>query len=259
MRLGKVYQIVSLILFAMLFRCSKDSAPLLGPGLFLSIDKPADTWYHLRDFLNQHHVKLTFYIEEYQKLHDSSINILKQMQSDGHEIAHHTSTHPHSTHYVMKYGMNQYLKHEIFAMTDSMRQDGFNPVTFAYPFGDCSAELDNNLLQHFNSLRKTIGTYLNKHIADMDQLYFRYGSLKLFFGTGIDVRHHHSLNEVFEALEKAKSSRQTLSLYCHFLSTTGQLEETNSHIMEDDLKQIILKAKELGLRFYTASEISRIR
>lgn len=239
-------------------QCRKDSTKPLGPGILLTVDKPVDTWYYLKDFLKENNVKLTFYIEMYQDLQDTSKVKMKALMADGHEMAHHTSTHPHSDDYVKQYGIDAYMKKEIFAMTDSMKKDGFNPVTYAYPFGDCTTELDTRLLEHFNSLRKVLGTYMNKRIADMDQVYFRYGDIKLFYGIGIDVRYNRSLDEVFEALEKAKNSRQTVSLYCHYLSVDGKPHEgSDSHILEDDFKKIILKAKELGLRFYTASEVSR--
>ena len=241
-----------------LLHCSKNNNVLLGPGILLTVDKPPDTWYHLKDFLKENHVKLTFYIESYQLLNDSSKRIMKEMIADGHEIAHHTTTHPHSDEYVKQFGMDAYLKNEIISMKDSMLKDGFNPLTFAYPFGDCTAAIDKELLKRFYSLRKVLGVYMNKKLADMDLIYFRYGNIKLFYGIGIDARYHHNVNEVFEALEKAKNSRQTVSLYCHFLSTPdGPFESSNSHIMESDLKDIVLKANSLGLRFYTASEVSR--
>jgi peptidoglycan/xylan/chitin deacetylase (PgdA/CDA1 family) len=248
--------IFSLLLLASV-QCRKDSAAPLGAGILLTVDKPADTWYHLKDFLKENNVKLTFYVEGYQALHDSSRQILKEMMADGHEIAHHTSTHAHGDDFVREHGIDAYMLQEIISMRDSMRRDGFNPVNFAYPFGDCTAELDRNLLLHFNSLRKLLGTYLNKRIADMEQVYFRYGDLRIFYGIGIDVRYKRPLSEVFEALVKAKSSRQTVSLYCHYLSTTGRLEGSDSHIMEEDLKRIVLKARSLGLRFYAVSEVSR--
>jgi hypothetical protein len=34
-----------------------------------------------------------------------------------------------------------------------MREAGFDPITFAYPFGARTAELDEALLQHFRLLR----------------------------------------------------------------------------------------------------------
>lgn len=256
---NKQYLPVLLLLFVFItgFQCKDYSNKLLGPGIILTIDKPPDTWYQVKDFMKENNVKLTFYVERYQDLSDDTKKIMQEMIADGHEIAHHTSTHPHSDEYVNKYGVDAYLKYEVDTMTYLMNKDGFYPTTYAYPFGDLTPELDNFLLKRFNSIRKIISPYMNKHIADMDQLYYRYGNISLFYGTSIDQRHKHSMDEITEALEMAKESRQTVSLYCHYLTVDKPYEATNSHIYLKDFKALVLKAKSLGLRFYTASEVSR--
>jgi hypothetical protein len=116
------------------------------------------------------------------------------------------------------------------------------------------------LLKYFINIRKIIAPYLNKKICDLDQIYLRHGNVKVFFAAGIDARYKVNLEEIFDALEKAKSSRQTVSLYTHFLSKDGKpLESSNSHIAEEDFVKIIKKANELGLKFYTAKEIGQSR
>lgn len=238
-------------------QCKQKTNKILGPSVILTVDKPPDSWYQIKDFLKENNVKLTFYIECYQNISDSTKRIMKEMEADGHEIAHHTSTHPHSDEYVEKHGINKYLKYEIDTMTSLMNKDGFLPFNYAYPFGDLTTELDEHLLKRFNSVRKIISPYMNKRIADMDQLYYRYGDISLFYGTSIDQRHKHSLDEIYEALELAKSSKTAVSLYCHFIAIDKPLEISNSHVYMEDFKKIILKSKELGLRFYTVSEVSR--
>lgn len=239
------------------FQCKDYSNKLLGPSIILTVDKPPDTWYQLKDFLKENNVKLTFYIESYQNLSDSTKRIMKEMEADGHEMAHHTTTHPHSDEYLEKYGMPAYLKNEIDTMTSLMQKDGFYPDNYAYPFGDLTTELDGELLKRFNSVRKIISPYMNKRIADMDQLYYRYGNISLFYGTSIDQRHKHSMDEILESLEMAKESRSAVSLYCHFIAIDKPVEGSNSHVYIHDFKKIVLKAKELGLRFYTVAEVSR--
>ncbi|MFN4082697.1 MAG: polysaccharide deacetylase family protein [Bacteroidia bacterium] len=84
------------ISFLIVFACNKQQTRKpLDAGIF-TVDKPPDTWYYLKDYLKQNNVKLTFYIESYQTISDSTKRIMKEMEADGHEIAHHTSTHPPS-------------------------------------------------------------------------------------------------------------------------------------------------------------------
>ncbi|MBP7510885.1 MAG: polysaccharide deacetylase family protein [Bacteroidia bacterium] len=245
------------ILIGLFFsNCNKDNSKPLGAGILITVDKPPDTWQHLQTFLKENDVKLTFYIENYNIVADSTKEMMKSFMNDGHEIAHHSLTHAHADDYAEKYGVDAYLQNEILNVTEAMKKDGFNPVTFAYPHGDCTSEVDQALLNHFVNIRKIIAPYLNKKLCDLDQIYLRQGNVKVFYGAGIDTRYHLKLEDIFDALEKAKNSRQTISLYTHFLSKDGQpFEVSNSHIAQEDFIKIIKKAKELGLKFYTAKEV----
>jgi peptidoglycan/xylan/chitin deacetylase (PgdA/CDA1 family) len=231
--------------------------PLLGPGLVLSSDVPAHGWFHLRDFLKENGVKITFYVSGYKVLKSPQIDQMRAMQQDGHEIAHHTATHPHINEYLKSHSMDDYMRDEIFVMKDLMAHEGFNTKTFAYPHGDNTTESDQKLLEHFNSVRKTLNPYLSKHIEDMDPIYYRYGNIEIMNGCSIDRKSGHSRQEIIDALIKAKESRQTLCLYCHWIGGYGVEEDFPYSIAEDDLKAILLKAKELGLTFYTANDVSK--
>jgi peptidoglycan/xylan/chitin deacetylase (PgdA/CDA1 family) len=240
------------------FSCKKDSEAVLGPGIILTIDKPPGTYAHLRDFLKEHKAKLTYYIEAYPQLYESDKQLLRDFESDGHEIAHHSLTHVHADDYAAKHGVDAYINDEIIPVTLAMKQDGFSPQTFAYPHGDNTAALDKALLKHFKNIRKIIAPYLHKSLYDMDQVYLNRKNVKIFFAAGIDARYHISEEELMRALEKAKNSKQTISLYCHFLSKDGiPLEGSNSHISEDLFKKLIQKAYDLNLTFYTARDLSK--
>jgi peptidoglycan/xylan/chitin deacetylase (PgdA/CDA1 family) len=237
--------------------CKKDKSELLGPGIILTIDKNPDTWKHLQVYMKEHGVKLTFYIEYYNTLADSTKESMKSFMADGHEMAHHSLTHAHADEYAKSFGVNAYIKDEIEPVTLAMQQDGFNPITFAYPHGDCTTELDIELLKHFKNIRKIIAPYFLKQLCDLEQIYFRQKGVRVFYAAGLDARYGHSEAEIMRALEKAKSSRKTISLYCHYLSKDGKpLEASNSHLNEALFKKIVEKANALGLRFYTASDLS---
>lgn len=254
----KIILILLFLPLILLLACSKEPNNQLGPGIVLTIDKPPGTYIHLREFLKENGAKLTFYIEHYPKLDKGSISILRDFQTDGHEIAHHSLTHVHADDYSAAYGEKAYLNDEIIPVSEAMKKDGFFPETFAYPHGDCTAALDKALLKQFKNIRKIIAPYLHKELADMNQIYLNRKNVKVFFAAGVDIRYNIGEAEIMRALEKAKASRQTVSLYCHYLSKDGKpLEGSNSHISEELFKKIILKAKELGLHFYTAKELSK--
>jgi hypothetical protein len=253
-----------LILFILCMSgCHKndDDAPL-GPGLFLSCDVPASYWYPLKDFLKEHHIKVTFYMEGFQQFSESDKLMIKEMQADGHEMAHHTATHPNAKAYLSNHTIDDYLRDEIIGMQIQMKKEGLSAETFAYPNGEYTTETDKALLKYFTSLRRTLNPYYSKHLEDVDAIYYRYGNNRILNAASIDQKYQYQLNEIFSALEKAKKSRQTIALYCHeiifgdnVLGDTGRT--TIYSIKESDLKAIIEKANELHLRSYTASEISR--
>jgi hypothetical protein len=156
------------------------------------------------------------------------------------------------------YDLKGFLKDNDIKMKEKMKQDGFDPRTFAYPYGDYTSESDRELLVRFTNIRKTLNPYLFKHIEDMDGIYYRYGDIKILNACSIDQKSEHDLSEIMDALTKAKRSRQTICLYCHFIAGhSGIAEDYAYSIKEADLKAILLKAKELGLTFYTAAEASR--
>lgn len=236
--------------------CKKDAQDqLLGPGLVLSIDCPIDTWYPLKDFLKENNIKVTFYYPGYSGRTVDEKRWIAELIADGHEIAHHGKTHANVVEYLKEHGADQYVQLELIPDRDSMIATGVTQRDFAYPFGMCSAETDKLLLNYFNSLRKIIFPYMNRKLEDMDQIYYRYGNNSLFYGCNIDQKTNFDLNDIYDALEKAKDSKQTISLYCHLLSYSPT--DYIYSIPVERVKSILLKAKSLDLRFYTVAEISR--
>lgn len=239
--------------------CSKaPNEKLLGAGIAISIDAAPDSWYVLRDYLKQQGVKLTFYIEYYQAFTPAQIQMLRDFELDGHEIAHHTTTHKHADDYIAQYGLQRYLNDEIFYSLKWMKQDGFNVNSFAYAHGDLTYQLDVELARYFYSIRKIISPYATKKLADMDQIYHRMAGITYYYAAGIDVRYGHTLSEVLSALELAQKSRTTICLYSHILVDKPRVDDPSySFILMEDFKKIVEKANALGLKFYTATDMSR--
>jgi hypothetical protein len=228
----------------------------LGAGIFLSSDVPAHNWYLLKDFLKEHHFKVTFYTQSFQDLTVEQKRLTKEMMADGHEIAHHTVSHPNIEVYLKTHSMDEYINTEILPMKHQMEAEGFPCNTFAYPHGVSTKESDSRLLQYFYSVRKTYNPYLTKKLEDLDPIYYRYGQNELLNAASIDQKTKLSITEIIAAMEKAKKSKQTVSFYCHDIATPG-VPYNELSITESDLKELISTANELGLRSYTASEISK--
>ncbi|TAE82847.1 MAG: hypothetical protein EAY81_08835 [Bacteroidetes bacterium] len=247
-----------MLVLPVLTTCNKDKDyKLLGPGIILTTDVPPHHWFDVRDYLKSKNARVTFYIQSYQLIDSAGRAQLKIMMQDGHEMAHHTYTHIHADKYLYSYTIDDYMQNEIFNMDSIMNADGVYTETFAYPYGDFTEQTDRFLLKRFRSIRKIISPYAHKKLADVDQIYYRFNGVRVFYGCTIDKKQKLALKEVFEALDKAKSSRQAISLYCHRINK-GELEHSDQlNVDYEDFKAIVDYASKIGLKFYTAKEISR--
>lgn len=245
-------------LLPLFLTCNKaDHYELLGPGIVLSTDVQPQYWFDLKDYLKSKNAKVTFYMQSYHVMDSISKAKMKLLMADGHEMAHHTATHPHADEYLLSNTIDDYMQNEIFSMDSLMALDGMYTETFAYPYGDFTEQTDRFLLKRFKSIRKIISPYAFKKLEDIDQIYYRYKGVRVFYGCTLDKSGQIPLKEIFNALDKAKNSKQTISLYCHFINK-GQSELPNQLSLDyEKFKAIIEYSNKIGLRFYTATEISR--
>lgn len=167
------------------------------------------------------------------------------MQS-GNEIGYHTTNHINIAKYLESHGEQEILQNEIYPDLIKMQQEGFYPVVFAYPYGSHNNETDKFLKPYFKSLRALNGSpNLAKSLApSMNE--------RLLFAMGMDVSGKRKEWMYDEMLNSAKENGNCLVLVGH------RIEEgdTKLKVPLTRLLHIISKAKELGLRFYTVSEIS---
>jgi hypothetical protein len=173
-------------------------------------------------------------------------------------MAHHTATHPNIDTYLESHTLDEYINNEIKPITNLMAAEGFNVTTFAYPHGASTKESDIELLKYFSSVRKLFDPSLFKKLEDVNAIYYRYGQNDILVAASIDKKAMLPVTEIKNALEKAKKSKQTLSVYCHEIAFNGK-DEGEYSISESDLKEILNKAVELKLTFYTASELSKTK
>jgi hypothetical protein len=76
-----------------------------------------------------------------------------QLQDEGHENAGHGYHHYNAVKFGKKFGIDEYIKKEIDPMMVSMKNKWFNISSFAYPYGEKSAELDSALAPKFKVIR----------------------------------------------------------------------------------------------------------
>lgn len=125
-----------------------------GAGLALSFDDSGiDTWMAARPLFQQYAARVTFFVSRYGGVGDEARAQLRELASDGHEIAAHTVNHLNAPQYVEEYGMAAYLADEALPSIEILRRDGYEVTSFAYPFGARTGELDDELAAHTPVLR----------------------------------------------------------------------------------------------------------
>jgi hypothetical protein len=122
------------------------------PALCLSFDdNSVAEWFAARDLLAGHPV--TFFVTEYYAMTDGEKQMLHVLAGDGHDIEAHGVHHVNGPEYVVAYGLDEYLAHEVLPSVDVLRADGYAPVAFAHPYGARSDEIDAAILEHLALVR----------------------------------------------------------------------------------------------------------
>lgn len=137
--------------------------PYVGAGLALGFDDAwVDDWYAVRELLGAHGARVTFFVSNFDGLAAEQLDKLHELAARGHAIEAHGMGHRNAADYADLYGLSTYLAVEIDPLLARMRSAGFDPISFAYPYGDRTTQLDDALLARFRVLRSV--TYLNESV-----------------------------------------------------------------------------------------------
>ena len=123
-------------------------------GVSLSFDDTfVDEWFAERETFLSYGAHVTFFLTRFHSLSDLQIDELRILEEDGHEIASHGRNHLNAKAYAEEHGVAAYMRDEFLPGQTIMQAAGFDPVSFAYPFGARSAELDEAILEHVSMVR----------------------------------------------------------------------------------------------------------
>jgi hypothetical protein len=125
-------------------------------GLAFAIDDNAiDDWYALRPLFAEYAAHITFFVSRWSLQQPQQIDELLQLAADGHELEPHTVNHLHTLAYIRDHGLDAWLADEVDPSIEIMRQNGFSPAFFAYPFGERDDATDAALLERVGTIRAT--------------------------------------------------------------------------------------------------------
>jgi PKD repeat protein len=210
-------------------------------------DDTIDQWYAIRDILNRNNAHVTFFVSNFASLNQDQINKLKTLQADGHEIAFHGYAHVAAAQYLQSHSINEYLDNEIINGVNLMKNEGFNPVDFAYPYGDDDPALTLALQAYFGHIRDTY--------EGGDDGYYQYGSNQADIA-GFQIDDHPngpSKDAIDYGISIARQEDKILILYGHQPVQTVTGDYMTSY---DMLEHILKTVSENNMKFYTVSELT---
>jgi peptidoglycan/xylan/chitin deacetylase (PgdA/CDA1 family) len=142
--------IVLMLICLISFSCTSPVSNCKEGGVVITFDDAyIDEWYSIRDLLNTYKAKVTFFVARFDRLNEDQIKKLKIFRNDGHEIAFHGLRHLNAVNFVKDNSVEKYLEVEILPGINIMKNKGFYPLSFSYPFVAHTSRIDNALFNLF--------------------------------------------------------------------------------------------------------------
>jgi hypothetical protein len=135
-----------------------------------------------------------------------------------------------------------------------MKKEGFNPESFAYPYGAKYWFTDFLLHKRFKVLRSVAGIPADKDLTKLDDIYYGFDNSHTLSALGIDQNSGVTNEMIQHAMKRASQKKEVLSLYGH--SPTNKTD-SNSYSFDIKRLEFILKeAKKNDFAYYTISELA---
>lgn len=119
-------------------------------------DSSLDSWMASREYLLKHHARATLFVTRYHRLAEQARAQLRTLSDDGNDIEAHAVNHLRGPIVVEERGMDYYLDEEVQPSIDILRQDGYEIVSFAYPFGARTEEIDAAVSKRVQLVRSLV-------------------------------------------------------------------------------------------------------
>ena len=248
------------------------------PGIIFSFDDSfrVNDWYKYgKEIFGYYDVKVTFNINGFHHFEgkrehtQKEIDMLLELQSNGHEIAHHGYRHKRAANYSSEVGISKWVEDDIFPLIKWMNEKSHSknkekfkkPVSYAFP--------------HFN--------YDDNTIMELVPKYFKvvrghlYGDNftptnhnGLVPSICIDSNYFSNIKYIKKIIKIAKQMGNNLILTCHsILPDEVKWDEFgwggeeakiagNWRTSPKTIRTIIKEARSNGFEFYTTSEIAGV-
>lgn len=247
------------------------------PGIALSFDDSyrVDSWNKYgEEIFGYYDVKVTFNINGVHPLENDrkhtqlEIDKLLELQSNGHEIAHHGLKHQSATRYSEKYGYEKWIKDEIESLISwidqqkhSKTKEGFKkPVSFAFPHFLFNDEIIKRIIPEYFKI--TRGHLYGDNLVSFNQT-------GLAPSICLDGYYRCNIFYLKKIIRLAKKTGKNLILTCHSIlpekikGKSYENEEKASkwgtwRVTPELIQVIINETRKNGMEFYTTAELAGV-
>lgn len=254
----RLYYSKKIILFAMIFyifSCTKYYNNKSAGVILTFDDHYIDEWYNAyNDVFKKYNAKATFFVNKFHLLTNEQIEKLKKLEEGENEIACHGYNHLNAVEYCKNHTVNEYIENEIIPAINDMKEYGFDPKSFAHPYGANDYKIDKKLLNYFNILRDTA----HDNIAESPQSYFFDPSnpKSIVAGFELDLLYGFSDSEIIGLLEIAKQNDIIVVLYGHSTKDDINVNPNQKYVVSySRLKKICEFVNNNNMKFYTICEL----
>lgn len=247
------------------------------PGIVFSFDDSyrINDWNKYgKDIFGYYDVRVTFNINaihhfEANRMHtQNEIDMLLELQANGHEIAHHGYKHRKATDYSNEFGLHKWIEDEIVPLFQWMENQSHSktkerfkkPVSFVFP----------HFVYKDDNVKELIPKYFKIARGHLDK-----DNLSSFNHTGfapsicLDAYYSSNLYYVKKMMKIARKAGRNLIITCHSIlpeeidwDNFGWGEESKKsgtwRTTPEVIQTLIKEARKMGLEFYTTSEIAGV-
>jgi len=207
-----------ILLFFSIFFTACINPKKQGAVIFSFDDQYVNEWFAYKNLFSTYAINATFFIANPYLLDSECVRKLKILESEGHEIACHGYNHLNSLDYTDS--MDIYVEKEIKPAINQLKQQGFNVVSFAYPFGKSSPTIDSVMLTYFSYIRKATYNINDTTIDTYNDIYISSPSTRVTNAMGIDYNYAISLENIEKAIQRAVQNNEILVLYAHSINSS---------------------------------------
>ncbi len=181
---------------------------------------------------------------------------MKEFENKGNEIGSHGNLHVNAEFFIKKHSYSKYLEDEIEQSVKKMKQHGFNPQCFAYPYGAKYWFTDILLSRYFEITRGVADLRGIDDISTISDIFYdRSKNSSSINALNIDKISNPKKEEFINGMNKAVETNTIFMLFGHYPSNSS---DDNPYSFEiETLEYILENAKNLDLKFYTVSELKK--